>query len=174
MDERKKSLLKALEEDWKDAEGVGRISLFTREELGAPMDILRAEIMDYGAEVRPVLGEFFFLPLPETEVLYFVTVITLSDSLPEDRVYDAGLATARLNYYLPFGCFALGDHDKNLVFRHSIPVMGNQEEKDQFLAISNAANTAVIISEQYEGYLRLALNGDITVEEMAEMAGKGN
>ncbi|MBQ4481649.1 MAG: hypothetical protein II966_00300 [Lachnospiraceae bacterium] len=173
MDKKKIELLKTLEGEFKEADDIGEVSLFTKEELGA-VDILRAEIAEFGTDLVSVLGEFFFLPFEEDEVLYFTSVITLSGSITEDIVPDLAGAVARLNYILPCGCFAIGDNDKNLIYRFSVPIFGDEDKKRQEMEMSNAANTAILIAEKYEGYLKLVMNDNMTVDEMIKTVQKGN
>lgn len=173
MDEKKKELLKVLEEEFKGDVDFGEVSFFTKEELNSPVDILRAEIAEFGTDSVSVLGEFFFLPLEDDGILYFTSVITLSGTVPEEVVTDLCKAVAKVNYLLPTGCFALGDHDKNLVFRLSVPVFADDDVKRQELAVSNAADTAVFMADRYEGFLKLVINNEMTVDEMIETVQRG-
>lgn len=174
MEERKLDLLKSLEKEFKDAGDIGEVSIFTAKELDAPMDVLRAEIAEFGSDLTSVLGEFFFLPFEETEVIYFSTVITITGNLPNEIVPEITSAIARLNYYLPCGCFAVGEDDRNLVFRFTVPLRGDAKQKDQEADISIAANTAVLTAERFEGYLKLIIKNEITVDEMITLARSGN
>ena len=174
MNERKMELLRGLEAEFKEADDIGEVTVFKSEELGGIADMLRAEIPEFGTDLVSVLGEFFFLPFEENEVLYFTSVITLSGSITEDIAPDLAIAVARLNYILPCGCFALGDNDKNLIFRFSVPVFGDEDKKRQEMEVSNAANTAILVAEKYEAYLKLVMNNDMTVDEMIKTVQKGN
>ena len=87
---------------------------------------------------------------------------------------DLAGAVARLNYILPCGCFAIGDNDKNLIYRFSVPIFGDEDKKRQEMEMSNAANTAILIAEKYEGYLKLVMNDNMTVDEMIKTVQKGN
>jgi hypothetical protein len=173
MDEKKLELLKSLEAEYKEAEDMGEASIFTAKELNAPMDMLRAEIAAFGPDLVSVLGEFFFMPFEETEVIYFTSVITLSNTVPEESADDVAAAVARLNYYIPCGCYALGEDDKNLVFKYTVPIVGEDETEHQTSAVSIAANTAIMTAERYMGYLKLILMNEVTVDEMIEMAKNG-
>ena len=94
--ERKRQLLTKLEEFFKDDEDVEEVSLFTAQELEAPMDVLRAFLSDYGPGRIDVLAEFSFLPFegPE-EVLYFSAVLTIMSEMPKDAVPAVAGAIAR-------------------------------------------------------------------------------
>ncbi len=172
-DERKQKLLEALEAEFKKDEGIGEMSLFTKKELNAPMDILRAEIADFGSDLVSVLGEFFFLPFEADEVLFFSSMITLSSTVPMEAVPDVAAAVARLNYYIPNGCYALGNEDRNLVFRDTLTLKGDADIKDQGTAIMISADNAIMTAERYETHLRLLLKNEITVMEMVDMLKNG-
>lgn len=165
----KKELLEALQMKLKADRSVEDISLFTAEELGAPMDMLRAKIGEFGPDLINVLGEFFFMPFEDEGILYFTTVITLSASLPKEAVPDMAAAAARLDYYLPFGCYALGDNDRNLIYRYTALLNENEEKEKLNASISTAAFGALSVAEKFIGYLLLVLKNEISVEEMVGM-----
>ncbi len=169
MDSKKRGLLKALETEFKGSGDFGEMSLFTAEELNAPTDILRAEVPGFGSDLTSVLGEFFFIPLDDEDTLYFSTVITLSSDLPKAAAPDVAAAIARLNFYLPCGCFALGEQDKNLVFRLTVPLAADNTDKALKKDLSVAADRALGIAGSYEGYLKLVIKNEINVDEMMEM-----
>ncbi len=52
MDEKKRELLTQLEKFFKEDEDVEEASLFTKEELGTPMDIVRVLVTGYGPGLR--------------------------------------------------------------------------------------------------------------------------
>ena len=94
MNEKKRKMLNVLIEELDESEDFEEISLFTAEELGAPADIARALISDVGSELIDVLGEFLFMPYEDEEMLYFTSVITLTDEIMADEQVDIALAIA--------------------------------------------------------------------------------
>ena len=48
MEDRKLELLKKLEKSFADDPDIEEVSVFTKEELNAPMDVLRMLVTDYG------------------------------------------------------------------------------------------------------------------------------
>ena len=169
MENTKRNHLKALEKMLADSGNFGEMSLFTAEELNTPMDILRAEIPGFGTDLVSVLGEFIFLPIEEENILYFSTVITLMSSIPKEAVSDITDAIARLNYYLPCGCFSIGDNDQNLVFRFMMPISEEESDKEIARDMYLAANTAIGTCDRFEGYLKLVIKGEINTKEMIDM-----
>ena len=163
-----KELLEALEAALKEDDGIGEMSVFTAKELDAPMDILRAEISGFGPDLVSVLGEFFFIPFEDEETLYFSTVITLSSTVPAEAVPDVTGAIARLNYYLPCGCFALGSEDKNLVYRHTALIDAKDKKEDQIKDIVRSSDIALGVAERFWANLLSVIKNEITVSEMMD------
>ena len=75
-DSKKSKLLEELKKKLEESGNFGEMSVFTAKELDAPMDILRAEIPEFGSDLVSLLGEFFFLPIEDEGRVYFSTVIT--------------------------------------------------------------------------------------------------
>ena len=173
MKDRKNELLKELEAGLKEDSGIGEISMFTAEELETPMDILRSEITGFGPGLISVLGEFFFLPIEDDDHFFFSTVITLSGTVPPEAAPDVASAVARLNYYVPVGCYALGDDDKNLIFRLTALINISDDIKKQSGEIRKAVNIALGAGEKYFGYLLMVINNEISVDDMMKMLGGG-
>lgn len=96
-------------------------------------------------------------------------MITLSASVPKEAVSDVAAAVARLNYYLPCGCYALGDEDKNLVYRYTALINSKDDKKKQAEAVITSANAAIAVAERYMGQLLLVIKDEITVDEMVDM-----
>ncbi len=166
MKDIKKELLEALEGELKGEEGIGEMSMFSAKELNAPMDILRAEIPEYGPELVSVLGEFFFFPVDYEDTLFFSTVITLSSTLPKEAAPDVASAIARLNYYVPLGNYALGDEDKNLVYKMTLPIRTDEKKDKQTKDIINSVYYALGMAEKFLGYILMVVKNEITVDEM--------
>ena len=172
MNERKQELLKALEEELKNNDMIGEMSLFTAEELNSPSDMLRAEVADFGTTGQSVLGEFLFLPIEDEELYHFVSVINLTFSLDPAASEEVTRAASRLNYYLPIGGFALGgENDANLVFKYAVPVLADADSELQKKTIFAAADRALLYGERFEAYLSLILQDGVSLEDLFEQEG---
>ena len=169
MDMKRRELLETLKTRLETDDGIGEISLFTAQELNSPVDILRAELTEFGPDLVSRLGEFFFLPSEDEGLMYFTTVVTLSGSVPREAVPDVAAAVARLNYYIPCGCYALGDDDKNLIYRYTALLTDAKEKQMPGEMVVSAALTALSTAEKYLSFLLLVLNNEISVEEMVGM-----
>ncbi|MCR4589778.1 MAG: YbjN domain-containing protein [Lachnospiraceae bacterium] len=174
MKDVKKELLEVLESQLKEDDDFGEMSIFTAKELNAPMDILRAEIAEFGPDLVSVLGEFFFMPIKDEENMLFTIVISLSNTVPPEAAPDVAAASARINYLLPCGSFAIGDEDRNLVYKYTAILSAKDNKDEQIKEISRAVNAALAVSESFFGYMLPVLKNDISVEEMVDMLHGGN
>ncbi len=168
MESRKKELLEALEAELKTDDSIGEMSVFSAKELNVPMDILRAEVTGFGPDLVSVLGEFFFFPFEDENTLYFTTVITLSSTVPAEAAPDLAGAVARLNYYLPCGCFALGAEDKNLVYRYTALLDAADKKEDQIKDIIRTYDIALGVADRFYPNLLLVIRNEMTVSEMMD------
>ena len=170
-DSKKSKLLEELKKKLEESGNFGEMSVFTAKELDAPMDILRAEIPEFGSDLVSLLGEFFFLPIEDEGRVYFSTVITLMTNVPKETVPDIADAAARLNFYLPCGCFALGDDDKNLIYRFMMPISENEKKPQDTMYM--AADTAIGVADRFERYLKPVIKNELTTKEMVDMIRNG-
>ena len=173
LESRKKQFLETLEKTLKGEEGIGELSIFTADELGSPMDILRVEIAGFGVDVVSVLGEFFFMPFEDTDAFFFSSVITITGTLEKDAVPDIADLIARMNFFMPFGCFALGDEDKTIVYKYTVPVMTGSDDDTNNKVIARAVDSAIGMAENFDGYLRGVIRDQMSVEEVLEIFKNG-
>jgi hypothetical protein len=168
MDERKLELLKQLEAYFKNDEGTEDISIFTKEELGTSMDVLRALITDYGTELTDVLAEFSFLPLQDTEVLYFNTVLTIRVDVPKEGVAALSGAVSRLNFYLPYGSFAISSDGSLLIYKSCSAFPSNWDGQKLYELIETSADTALFVAESHIGTLSDIADGKMSLSEFID------
>ena len=168
----KGKLLEMLMDELKDAEEIQDMSLFTAEELESPMDVVRAMIVEMGTELTDALGEFFFLPLENAEMLYFVSSILILEDIPVDRQTDLAVAAAGLNALIPCGSFAMGEDGASLVYRYTIPVPAELDEAVQRTMLLTAVDTAIQEVDRFSSFLMLVAEGELNVEDMKDILGK--
>ena len=64
-------------------------------------------------------GEFFFLPTtPGDEVQYFINLITLYESVPEENLNELCVAIAGINTYVTTGAFAVDFGSGSLIYKN--------------------------------------------------------
>lgn len=173
MEEKKRELLKMLAEQLSDSDDIDRAEFFTKEELEAPVDITRVIITDIGAELISVLGEFYFLPLEDEEMLFFACGITVTDDIEDHEKTDLYSAVARINYLLPFGSFAMDEGGDNVVYRYTVPVLADSDDDTIRKIMLTSVDAAVSMVDRFESYLMLVQEGNVTPDEMIK-AIKGN
>jgi hypothetical protein len=168
MDERKQQLLKQLEAYFQNDEDIEDISLFTKEELGTSMDVLRALITGYGADLTDVLAEFSFLPFQNTEVLYFNTVITIRLDVPQEGVTALSGAVSKLNFYLPYGNFAISCDGSILIYKSSTAFPSDWDDNKLYELIETSADIALSVAESHIGLLSDVADGKMSLSEFTD------
>lgn len=168
MDERKRELLKRLEAFFSKDEDIDEVSLFTKEELETPMDVLRVLITGYGPGLMDVLVECSFLPLPDTEVLYFNTVITVRMDVPQEGVSALSGAIAKLNFFLPYGGFAVNGDGSMLVYKSSTAFLSENPDDKLYELMELSADTSVLVAENYTEMLSQVADGQLTLNDFLE------
>lgn len=170
MNEKKRELLNALISELNESEDMEQTSLFTAEELGTPADVVRTMINDVGAEMISVLGEFFFMPYEDEEVLYFSTAVTISEEIPAEYMADLENAAIRLNTMIPCGCFATGIGGDRLIYRYTAPFLASQDTGDQVSLMLTAVGASVDTLDRFTGYLALVADGKMSADEAVKLA----
>ncbi len=165
MDERKRELLKRLETFFAEDEDIEEASLFTKEELKTPMDVLRILITDYGPGLMDVMAECSFLPLEDTEVLFFNTVLTVKMDVPAAGVSALSGAIAKLNFFLPYGGFALSGDGKVLIFKNSVAVPSEDSDDSIYKLMKISTDTSILMAENYSYLLTQVASGDMMLSE---------
>ncbi len=80
-------------------------------------------ILSGADEIPDSTGEFFFLPSnKDDEIQYFVNLITLVESIPEDKIGELCASVAALNTYVLSGGFAIDFGAGSLVYKLVIPM----------------------------------------------------
>ena len=166
MSDRKKQLLNRLENFFKNDEDVEEASIFTAEELGTPMDMLRVLVSGYGPELIDVLAEYSFIPFEGAdEVWYFSSIITIMTDIPEDGVLPLSAAIARLNFFLPYGSFCISRDGKMLVYKSVTALRADHDDKTLYEDIELAADTALLAAEDQSFLLMQVAEGELLLED---------
>ena len=166
MDERQRELLKRLETFFSEDEDIEEASLFTKEELNAPVDVLRVLALDYGPRLMDLLAEFSFLPLgEEQEIFYFSSVLTISMNVPKEGIPALAGAISRLNFYLPFGAFCLSQDGSMLIFKTAVPMAAGQSDDAIYQAMEIAADASILIPESYTDLLLRIAEGNLLLDD---------
>ena len=171
MEERKRNLLKQLETFFKEDEDIEEASLFTGEELEAPMDVLRVLVTGYGPALIDVLAEYSFIPMPGEvqEVWYFSCVLTIETDIPREGAVALSNAIARLNFYMPYGGFCLSPDGKMLTYKSVMVLRSDEKDETLYKDMELSADTALLIPENFTDSLLRIADGRLPLREFIEM-----
>lgn len=169
MADRKKVLLEKLEKYYKGEEDVTEASLFTGEELGVPMDVLRVLIGSYGAGLMDVLAEFSFLPVEGDEVWFFSSMLTIMLDVPEEAVPSLAIAIAKLNFFLPYGAFCISGDGKILSYKSVTTLRSDHDDDKLYEDMELAAETSLLIPERYVFALEQIADGKLLMSDFVKM-----
>ncbi len=167
--EKQREYLKRLERFFSEDPDIEQVSLFTMEELDAPMDMLRAIVTDYGAGLTDVLAEFSFIPFPgPQEVWYFSSTLTIKEDISKYGVSALSGAVARLNFYLPYGCFAVNPEGNMLIYKAVTAIRSDHDEEKIYEDIELSADTALLIPESYTDLLVKVAEGTLLLQDFID------
>jgi hypothetical protein len=170
MNDRKRALLERLEAFFQNDEDVEEAMIFTGEELGTSMDVLRVLVPDYGAGLLDILGEYSFLPVEGSEeIMYFSSVLTLMVNIPGEAVPALSIAISKLNFYLPFGSFCLSKDGAMLVFKNISLLRSDHDDEKLYEDMELAADNALYIPERYLFLLQQVADGTLLLDAFLEM-----
>ena len=167
MNKRKRELLTELEKFFKEDEDIEEVSLFTAEELETPMDVLRVLVTGYGAELNDILAEYSFIPMPgeADEIWYFSCVLTIGTELPKEGMTPLANAIARLNFYLPYGCFCLSNDGGMLIYKSVTALRSDEKDETLYKDIELSADTALLVPESFIDLLMRVADGRMGLNE---------
>ncbi len=98
---------------------------------GETFDVLTAELTRFGERRDTCMGEYFFRTVagdPEGSQ-YFISLITLRNDIPAERVPELAFALSMTNFYIETGCFAISKPADLLVFRNTRSFPGDTPEE---------------------------------------------
>ena len=169
MGDRKLELLKKLEKSFADDPDIEEVSVFTKEELNAPMDVLRMLVTDYGPGLIDVLAEFSFIPFEgEAEVWYFSSVVTIANNIPQHAVSSVAGAVSRLNFLLPYGSFGINPAGDTLVFKNVTLIKTADPDKNILDNMELAVDRALFIPESHTDLLIGIAEGRVLLSDFID------
>ncbi len=166
MEKRKLELLKKLEEFFKNDDDVEEVSMFSSEELGIPVDMLRLLLTEYGPGLIDIFAEYTFIPVPgPDEVWYFSSIITIMTDIPKEGAVALAGAIARLNFYLPYGAFCLSSDGDMLIYKTVSALRADHDDQKLYEDIELAADTALLVPERYSYLLMQVAEGELLLND---------
>ena len=168
IEKRRHEMLEALNTELNEEQ----IAAVVRQEEGMP-EMVSALLDELGDEDMEIVGDFYFRPMKTDEdgAQIFMSVITISDELPQDRLAELYEAIAYVNFTLPAGCFSI-DKDHR-VFCYVLNAMLPMALSDDavYKTINLAVGNTFAIVDSYIGILCDVIDGTIDADGVVEFLG---
>lgn len=138
--------------------------------------ILRVDHMDPEGTEEELMGEYFFYPFPSSEegdLMYFTSLVTLSDSMNEKNQDTVRRIFEKVNFILPIGAFIMDTEGGTFSYRN-VSVLDSAEEKekaDKMILIN--ASTAIAEGKQWLPVFMAADAGALSFEDFMEEIANG-
>ena len=128
---------------------------------------------EIGLDEEGAAGEFYFLPLPETddevEVQHFAAAITVLDDIDEKYLPALFEAMSYINFALPCGAYSI-DKDKSFcAFRMTVPLKIDMPGDELYDEMNIVMGNAVTIVDVHMDILRKVGAGEMTAAEVKEL-----
>ncbi len=116
-----------------------------------PFDILAVAFTEMGVNDNELLGEYYFYPFDnvESDVMYFVCTMTMTDELNQDTVEELNKALDILNFYLPTGAFLISPDKRTLLYRYENIIDANASLEDNLKIIQINMGDSIQITEKW-------------------------
>lgn len=136
-----------------------------------PTDILTTLHRNFGRDLDEAMGEFYFFPVPgeDTPVLYFSSVINLTEDVEEEFREDVAKAVSVLNFYLECGAFVMNPQGNLLAFKFISPILADLDDTQIIAAANVNVGHSLQISERYADCLLRLCDGRETLEHFMEL-----
>ena len=161
-------LLEDLCKEMNDAQ----VAAVVHKEEGAP-EMVSAILDEVGDPELEVRGYFYFRA-PDSEddaAQVFMSVITISDELPEDRLPALYEAISYVNFNIPVGSFSIDKDHKFFCYVLSMLMPMELVEDAIFQEMDLAVGNALSIADSYIGILADVMNGKIDADGVVEFLG---
>lgn len=121
---------------------------------GMGLKILTVNLGELGSGIDDVPGEFLFFPSPNgaQDTDYFMSVLTLTDSIVPIRIPTLAEYICRINSISQMGAFVLSLDERLLMFRMQTPLLGLDIEQMKAMTESLAVH-ALQSAEGFAGEL---------------------
>lgn len=137
------------------------------EELGEDIDVLATLHNDFGMSDVEVLGEYFFIDIPnaESQVNLLDVIFTISEEMKDEKIDVVSKAESALNFYMPIGMFTLSKRSHEVVYKCQIMIPASYTvEQAVALADLNIGMAMGLVDKYTDIFFNLA-EGDMTFEQ---------
>ncbi len=136
-------------------------------------EMVRAILDELGDEDNPVEGEFFFRPVQSDDdaAWIFMSVFTISNELPQERLPELYEAMSYINFNLPCGSFSIDKDHRFFCYVLSSMIPEDMVDEELYREMDIAVGNAFVIADSYIGILSDVLNGKIGADGVVEFLG---
>lgn len=161
-------ILEALSDELNDT-GVAAV---LRKDEGAP-EMVSALLDELGDGDRGIIGDFYFRPIQSKEdpLLIFMSVFTISDAVPKERLTALYEALSYVNFAVPAGRFAIDKDHKFLCYALSTLIPAELDDDQTFRQIDLAVGNAFYFADSFIGVLCDVLDGKMEPDSVIEFLG---
>ena len=137
------------------------------------IEMVSAILNELGDGDMDIQGDFYFRPLQTDDdaAHIFMSVITISNEVPAERLPELYEAMSYVNFNLPAGCFSIDKDHRFFCFVLSSLIPVDLDEASVFQEMDIAVGNAFAISDTYIGILTDVLNGKIGADGVVEFLG---
>ncbi len=138
----------------------------------SPDPALVCENPHIGAFGHDAISQYFFVDyeIAASNTDYFNCVIVLDDDISTERLDDVFRAVSYLNYYIPYGCFVLGD-DNELMYKLGVPVDSDMPDDAAFDYINKISAHALDCFRRNIAMITDVAEGKLTPADIVEIFG---
>lgn len=142
-----------------------------KEESGIEDGILAILFDELGSNSDEAFGEFFFSPVitDEDEVQYFNCVIVLTQDIDKDKLPLLYEAFAYINFYIPYGAFAIDADHESIVYRYTQALPIRMKDEDLYAQIQIAMGNAISMADSNINLVLSLEDGTMDLEDVRDV-----
>ncbi len=167
LEENQQKILMRLAESFEQADV---FSVVVPKEDAGVADTLVVQHTQLGEKAEEALGEYYFLPLTEENMLYqyFVCSITLSEDIEPEKQAAFEKVISYINFALPLGAFRLNLQGNLLCFRYTLMMEADKDLDHMELMVRSSMINSIQLVTQWADLLDGLEYGRITLEDFEE------
>ncbi len=142
-----------------------------KEESGIEDGELAILFDELGSNNDEAFGEFFFNPIMSDEdaVQYYTCLIILTEEVDKDKLPLLYEALTFINYYLPFGCFAIDGDNESIVYKYVQALPINMKDDALYEQIQIAMGNAITIADSNINLVLSIEDGTMDMDDVKQI-----
>lgn len=139
-------------------------------EEGLPGPVLTVIYNDMGADADEVLADYTVIAGEDDEtVAYIESFLTFTEELSKEHLPLVYEAISKINFYLPYGGFAVNEDTNVLGFKFGMPISMDLSEETLFEAINLCVTGGHLQADNYMFPLLQISEGNMSPDEVLEL-----